>query len=217
MNSYKALFADYSSEVLLEKRALGDELADEAHAAIEEIFNERGERLPPKPSKPIIFDTPETKGDRRLKLLGIFAFVFAMMTLAGAITHSWIVYPVAIFLFGYVVFKSAWKDSLSPEAMEDVKAKEDGLTEIMVSAARGDILRVKELVAFGIDVNSQSKVGTSALMYAAKNNHLPVVEFLLSAGAIVGAKSDKGSSALSLAEQSGHVELVTFLRLHGAQ
>ncbi|MDM0028118.1 hypothetical protein [Variovorax saccharolyticus] len=46
---FKEQYSPCSSEYLLKRRALGSELASEAHDAIEEIFRERGEHLPPRP------------------------------------------------------------------------------------------------------------------------------------------------------------------------
>lgn len=54
LSHFKEQFSNYSAEYLLEKRALGDELADEAHAAIEEIFRERGDLLPDRPNRPVL-------------------------------------------------------------------------------------------------------------------------------------------------------------------
>ncbi|MDM0022651.1 CPBP family intramembrane glutamic endopeptidase [Variovorax saccharolyticus] len=46
---FKEQYSPYSSEYLLKRRALGSELASEAHDAIEQIFRERGENFPPRP------------------------------------------------------------------------------------------------------------------------------------------------------------------------
>ena len=96
MNNYKETFINYASEALLEKRALGAELSDDAHTAIEEIFAERGEKLPPRPSKPIFFDPPKTKGNQALKHIGVVALFFGAAILAKVIINSWLVFPVAI-------------------------------------------------------------------------------------------------------------------------
>lgn len=46
MSALKDYYSQYRSEYLLERRALGAELSDEAHRAIEQVFEERGEHLP---------------------------------------------------------------------------------------------------------------------------------------------------------------------------
>lgn len=213
MNTHKEVFANYSSETLLEKRALGDDLSDEAHNAIEEIFAERGEKLPSKPSKPILLDTPETKGDRTLKHVGILVFFFGAAVLAKVLINSWLVFPIAIICTIYYALKWVPHNSKTLEnRMED-----EGLTEIMICAADGELSRIKELVSFGIDVNSRSKLGTSALMYAVKNNHREVVEFLLEAGADANLTSRKGASALSIATKFQYGDLISILRQSGSR
>ena len=121
----------------------------------------------------------------------------------------------------YFVFDWLRKGALTPDqrkAEEDEsKAGEQGLNELMISSANGNLTRVKEIVTFGIDVNARSNSGATALMYAARNNHLPVVECLLSAGADINASSTKGSTATTIAKKSGHSELVVYLEQHGAR
>lgn len=224
MSNHKEIFADYASEYLLQKRALGDELSDEAHRAIEEIFTERGEHLPARPSRPIIFADPKPplgKSRRALTMVvwGIIALVSTVI--AHAIARTWIGLLVTVCIVVYFVFDWLRKGALTPDqrkAEEDEsKAGEQGLNELMISSANGNLTRVKEIVTFGIDVNARSNSGATALMYAARNNHLPVVECLLSAGADINASSTKGSTATTIAKKSGHSELVVYLEQHGAR
>ena len=53
MNSFVNNFKNYSTEYLLGRRALGDQLSDEAHQAIEKILIERNVTLPPIPKESI--------------------------------------------------------------------------------------------------------------------------------------------------------------------
>ncbi|MEQ1590797.1 MAG: hypothetical protein ABL892_00260 [Thiobacillaceae bacterium] len=46
---FKAEYDSYTSEHLLQLRARGDGLVDDAHAAIEEVLTDRGESVPPRP------------------------------------------------------------------------------------------------------------------------------------------------------------------------
>jgi len=48
MSVLKDHYSQYTSEYLLKRRTLGVDLSDEAHSAIERIFEERGESLPPR-------------------------------------------------------------------------------------------------------------------------------------------------------------------------
>lgn len=99
MNKYKEQFDNYTSEVLLEKRALGDELDAEAHKAIEEIFAERNEYLPAIPSKPIIVNDFKTKKAGKLDIVLSISLMLGAMVIAkmveknmdgcGAGTYFW--------------------------------------------------------------------------------------------------------------------------------
>ncbi len=223
MSTYKEMFANYTSEALLQKRALGDELADEAHRAIEEIFADRGEQLPPRPTMPIFIAEP---GKPISKVSGAAWSVFwiaVVLTTVGAskaLAHTWIGIVAALCVLAYLVVNWVRKQSQSPEErMEEAVASQaarEGLTELMVLASNGDLVRIKELVAFGTSVNTQSPAGTTALMYAARNNHLEVARFLLSAGAGAHVTSKNGSSAVSIAKKFGHGELAAILERHGA-
>lgn len=218
MSDHKQIFADYDSEYLLQKRALGDELSDEAHKAIEEIFVERGEKLPPRPQRPIVIDQTgvfERPKDRSLRIvIGITLFLAAALV-AQMTAHSWIGLAVAVCCVIYLGMEWLRKESLTPEQREAEKAGALGLNELMIAAADGDLVRVQELIAFGVDLDAKSSSGTTALMNAARNNRLQVVEILVAAGANVTAKSIKGSSALTIARNAGHQELAAHLEQCG--
>jgi ankyrin repeat protein len=94
---------------------------------------------------------------------------------------------------------------------EEKKIADEGLTEMMVCAANGDLVRIRELVSYGVNVDDRSASGTTALMYAARNNHLAVVEFLLSSGADKFKKTDKNSTASDIARKHGHLEIAAFM------
>ena len=83
---------------------------------------------------------------------------------------------------------------------------------MMICAANGELNRIKELVAFGVEVNAQSSLGTSALMYAVKNNHIAVVDFLLEVGANTKLTSAKGSTALSISEKFHHDDIQLLIK-----
>lgn len=65
MNSYHHAFSQRRSDYLLERRALGDGLSDEAYEAIEALFAERGEALPARPLAPRIVGGTATDGMAR--------------------------------------------------------------------------------------------------------------------------------------------------------
>ncbi len=224
MTTYKDMFADFTSEHLLEKRALGNDLSDEAHKAIEAIFAERGEDLPPRPLRPVSISEPRAstgKSAGYFRSAGLILLGLMVMGISKQLAHTWVGVVIALCLGGYALFEWQRKSSLTPDERSaeenEQKVEADGLNELMISAADGDLVRVKELVSFGADVNARSISGTTALMYAVRNNHIPVVQFLLSASADVNATSTKASTAISIARKFGHDELASLLEKYGAR
>jgi ankyrin repeat protein len=60
----------------------------------------------------------------------------------------------------------------------------------------GDVGRVKDLIASGIDVNGKDSFGTTALMNAAHLGNVEMVRALISAGADVNATDELGWNAI---------------------
>ena len=232
MADYKTQFADYSSEYLLEKRALGDELHPDAHKAIEEIMAERGEKIPKSktlPEEVVVKRSPKkTNWISRnwvwlasipvVVLLGRFVGSFAGSDGGFAGSLGWVKFIVVGVLFLGVWKYSKHINSTSRLHVDDsVIVTEDGLNELMRLAGGGELSRVESLLGTDIDVNAKSRIGSTALMYAVRNNHLDVAKLLVARGADVNAQSSKGSSALSIAEKFGHQETSAFLRQSGAK
>lgn len=219
MNDFKQQFSNFTSEYLLKLRARGDELSDKAHQAIEEIFAERGELLPEKPKTPIITsynEIPSTgNAGKKLKTPVIVTLGLIGMAIASVIANTRIGILISVGMIIYWIAKWVQRVTLTPaqREQEDIekKAREDGLTEIMLCAADANLERIRELVEYGGDVNARSNTGTTALMYAAGNNHLAIVKFLLAAGANPKLMSDKKSTAAEIARKFGHLEIAEYL------
>jgi Ankyrin repeats (3 copies) len=203
LNNFKETFANYTSEHLLEKRALGDDLADEAHKAIEEIFAERGEYLPPRPTQAI--DVQRQRGANRTWFeMGGWIFLLLFVNgVAKSLAHTWVGVIFTAGVVVYVIVKWFHTKSLSKEEQAELKEqeriKDDGLYELMVVAAKGDAQRA------------------TALMYAARNNHVEIAQALIRSGAKVNVANDKKSTALSIATKQNHTEMVELLKQHGAR
>jgi hypothetical protein len=84
------------------------------------------------------------------------------------------------------------------------------------AASAGDLAKVKDCLATGVDVNAKNANGSTALMLAAQEGRLTVVAFLLSAKADVNLKAASGNTALLLAAQEGHADVVQALIAAGA-
>lgn len=86
------------------------------------------------------------------------------------------------------------------------------------AASAGDLAKVKELLAAGVDVNAANAYGGTALAFAADRGHATVVDFLLEHGADVNAKDRfYGATPLDWAVGHGHAEIVRALLAKGAQ
>lgn len=83
--------------------------------------------------------------------------------------------------------------------------------ELMKAAFNNDVLTVKALLDKGIDVNTPSEDGATALMAASQNGHLEIVSTLLNKGAAVNVRAKDGSTALLLSAMKGHSNVVKAL------
>jgi ankyrin repeat protein len=215
MTDYKKSFESYASDYLLKKRALGDELDEAAHRAIEEIFAERGESLPPRPSKPVMVNAG-AKSIGIFKMTLLLLLVLVSMALSKMVANTWVGLLVMAAVVVYIVFDWFRKRSLTPEQREVEKTKkqaeDEGLSELMLASAEGNMQRVQDLLNYGVEINATSLSRSTALMYAVRNNHLNVAKALIDAGADINAKSDKKSTALSIASKFGHSEIASYLK-----
>lgn len=223
MSHFKELFQNHTTEHLLAKRALGDELSDDAHAAIEDIFKERGESLPPKPTRPVLSTDITVAPSKKLATAKTIAILFLCLLAIGfakVISHTWVGFAISGIAILYLLIYRPDTVSDEPEKQEEEVsrqiAKRDKLNPLMLASANGDLVRVQELISFGQDVNVQSLAGTTALMYAAGNGHLDVVDLLLQNGADPNILSEKKSTALLLAKKFGHEAVQNLLVNSGA-
>lgn len=81
---------------------------------------------------------------------------------------------------------------------------------------RGDLHRVKQLVAEGADVNAVRESHRVPLVGAAVKGHVEVAKFLLEHGADVNGGPESYGGPLMLACTMGNVEVVKLLLRHGA-
>lgn len=86
------------------------------------------------------------------------------------------------------------------------------------AASTGDLAKVKELLAAGVDVNAPNAYGGTALAFAADKGHTAVVELLLERGANPNS-TDRfyNSTPLVWAVTHGHADIVRALLAKGAE
>lgn len=215
MGDIKETLSRYTNEALLERRALGDQLSDEAHKAIEDIFKERNEVLPPRPTVPIMGLREQRVGRGFFEKLLWLIVVGAVIILSKALAHSWLGIPLSILILGIWLFDRIRKSRLSKEEikqdLDSQMVREEGLTDLMVAAAEGNVGRAEDLINYGADVNFKSLSGSTPLMYAARNNNAFIIELLLKHGADSRLKNAKGVTALEIAQNFKQYEAIAVL------
>ena len=87
---------------------------------------------------------------------------------------------------------------------------------MLEASEEGEVFKVEALLQGGLDVDSTSIYGSTALMKAAFNNQLNTVEALISAGANMDLQDRDGRTALMWAAGYGHMEVVQALLDAGA-
>jgi len=106
----------------------------------------------------------------------------------------------------------------------------NGVTALIVAAAKGHLAITKLLVGMGAEVNARTTEpynigikpqeavhkGTTAFLAASSHGHARVVKFLIANGAKVNAEDDFGMDALYLASANGHLNVVKILIANNA-
>lgn len=93
----------------------------------------------------------------------------------------------------------------------------DELNKSLIDAAKnGNIVKVKELISRGADVNAKTNQNATALIYASLNGHTETVKELIAKGADLNAKTNEGFTAIMYASQNGHTDVVKELIEKGA-
>ena len=90
--------------------------------------------------------------------------------------------------------------------------------DILSATHSGNLIRVQELIASGVNVNAARDDGKTPLLIASYKGHTEIANFLLAAGANVNAalNSDSGKTPLFFAVWRGHTEIVNALIAAGA-
>eukprot|EP00803_Ostreobium_quekettii_P006626 evm.model.scf_1041.5 EVM.evm.TU.scf_1041.5 scf_1041:32838-49889(+) len=93
----------------------------------------------------------------------------------------------------------------------------DGFAPIHNAAQNGHKAMVSLLLSKGVDVDSHTSAGSTALMQAAKHNRLEIGQLLVETKASLNVPNEYGWTALAYASSRKHVEFVAFLMSRGAE
>ncbi|MFY9609674.1 MAG: ankyrin repeat domain-containing protein [Blastocatellia bacterium] len=98
-----------------------------------------------------------------------------------------------------------------------VASAQDLSEEFFAAARKGEVAAVKALLDKGVNVNSKTRYGATALSYACDKGHLEVVKLLIDRGADLNSRDTfYGEVPLGWALSKGHAEIVKLLLDKGA-
>ena len=113
------------------------------------------------------------------------------------------------FVFLGVVLLASWSYAQQDEFTAD---------QLLEAARSGNLERITQIVDSGVDINSKTEYGSTALFFACDRGHLEVVKYLLKTGAEVDAKdSFYNATPLTWAQANGHDEITLLLLKAGAE
>jgi ankyrin repeat protein len=97
-------------------------------------------------------------------------------------------------------------------------ARQDQGEEFLAAARKGDIAAVKALLAKGVDVNTKSRYGATALSFACDRENTELVRVLIEHGADVNVQDTfYKATPIVWAGQKGNAEIVKLLLDRGAR
>ena len=93
----------------------------------------------------------------------------------------------------------------------------NGYTQLMLAAQKGDVAKVKALIAQSADLNlAEKSLKMTALMYAAREGHVEIVDLLIRAKAEINSCNVYKNTALMLAFSNNRREAAFCLLAAGA-
>ncbi|MCI0487934.1 MAG: ankyrin repeat domain-containing protein [Blastocatellia bacterium] len=90
--------------------------------------------------------------------------------------------------------------------------------DFLAAARKGDVETIKSLLTKGVDVNTKTNYGATALSYACDRGNIEIVKILLEHGADPNSQDTfYGATPIIWAAQKGHAEVVAALLDKGAR
>lgn len=118
-------------------------------------------------------------------------------------------FSLALVMLGNVALAS---NVASKSSKFSVIYESSDVNPLCLAISKGDINKVKEIIAYGIDVNDATNRGMTPLMYAADYNQSEIAKLLLEKGADVNKKDNAGRTALDHAKSKDFNEIVEILK-----
>ena len=115
----------------------------------------------------------------------------------------------------YAVFALALVALASCSGGADKRARTPDSSELVDAAARGDVERVRRLLAEGVPVDARDGNGRTAVTAAALGDHVDVARVLIDAGADVDLQDTERNNPLLVTGETGSVAMLReVLRAH---
>lgn len=83
---------------------------------------------------------------------------------------------------------------------------------LCLAISKGDIDTVKQIIAYGIDINQTTERGMTPLMFAAIYNNSEIAQLLIKNGADVSKTDKQGKTALDFAKASNATAVIEVLK-----
>lgn len=115
-----------------------------------------------------------------------------------------------------IIVLHEWTGRSDAPAELDFFTRNRGITPLMLGAANGSAITIRELLKAGANPQARNIVGETALEIAAYQGYLPAVQAILAAGADVNAIDKDGSTPLIGAVVAGHKPVIEELLKRGA-
>lgn len=99
-------------------------------------------------------------------------------------------------------------------------AQQDEFTadQLLEAARSGELERITQIIDSGVDINSKTEYGSTALFFACDRGHVEVVKYLLKNGAEVDAKDTfYNATPMTWAQANGHDDITLLLLKAGAE
>ncbi len=112
--------------------------------------------------------------------------------------------------------RETWGEEVLWDAVKDIPSPTFKRTRLMFAAQKGDVERLRWLLARGAQLELKDSAGCTALFWASMSGRTEVVRELVARGAAVDKATNDGASPLHIASFYGHLEVVRELLARGA-